>query len=330
MKIYACAILLALTTGCTSLSGALRPQTQGERAANYGYVPLDPLPIETMGYAGSCKEAPKESDYLPVTQALPDIAVRFAIAESNGNIGLEFGPTTVTAKGNSYSAVLDYVNSDSVTMKFLVRKFVRVGFDGVPKWYELTKEVSQAKGDRVLAYQAKLVQMNADGVPLTKAFSLTPAQEAALNDESDPSKTEGWQQVAFPIYVGVGYRLTADFRALKGDVALGGLGSIGASADAEEITGSMTLQSIGVNGLGTTTTLVLPSKLDQTTIEQSILAIGTGRALIYSDPAENKVRLTPRVVGLYSPVGSDPRLINAVYSELSTIRVPWPRPCKPT
>jgi hypothetical protein len=34
------------------------------------------------------------------------------------------------------------------------------------------------------------------------------------------------------------------------------------------------------------------------------------------------------VVGLYSPVGSDPRLINAIYSELSRERPPWQHPCK--
>ncbi|BDW83020.1 hypothetical protein MACH24_24580 [Erythrobacter sp. Dej080120_24] len=267
-----------------------------------------------------------------MTQALPDVAVRFAVAEFRQGVGLQFGPSAITAKNQNYRAILDYVNSDSVTVRMLVRKYARI--NGAIGYYPITEPIENARGDAVLAYQAQVIPGQFDYSDPDGSFELsgfTPAQlddaQKAALDGAGNDAAEGWQQVAFPIYVGVGFRLTADFQALKGDVALGGLGSIGANADAEKLSGSMTLQSIGVNGLGTTTALALPNKLDQTTIEQSILAIGTGRALIYTDTEESKVRLSPRVIGLYSPVGSDPRLINAVYSELSTIRLPWARPC---
>ncbi|WP_338302871.1 hypothetical protein [Erythrobacter sp. Dej080120_24] len=332
LLVVACASALA---GCSSISGLNLPQTAGERAANYGYVPLDPLPIQTVAFAGTCRgryfDSP-EDGFLPLTQALPDVAVRFAVAEFRQGVGLQFGPSAITAKNQNYRAILDYVNSDSVTVRMLVRKYARI--NGAIGYYPITEPIENARGDAVLAYQAQVIPGQFDYSDPDGSFELsgfTPAQlddaQKAALDGAGNDAAEGWQQVAFPIYVGVGFRLTADFQALKGDVALGGLGSIGANADAEKLSGSMTLQSIGVNGLGTTTALALPNKLDQTTIEQSILAIGTGRALIYTDTEESKVRLSPRVIGLYSPVGSDPRLINAVYSELSTIRLPWARPC---
>jgi hypothetical protein len=261
-----------------------------------------------------------------MTQALPDVAVRFAVAEFKADTGLEFGPAALTTKNKNYRAVLDFVNSDSVTVRFLIRKVAIV--DGTEIYFHLSDDIDKAKPGLVYGYQAKLIpdQPNFES---ESQFSLNPAQVNALRGE-DLLNAKGWTEVAFPIYIGVGFRLTADFQALQGKVALGGLGAIGANADANKLTGSMTLQSIGVNGLGTTTALALPNKLDQTTIEQSILAIGTGRALIYTDKEESKVRLSPRVIGLYSPIGSDPRMVNAVYSELSTVLVPWVRPCRET
>jgi hypothetical protein len=318
-----------LLGGCAS-TGLSLPKTQGERAASYGYVPLDPLPIETVGLGDKCKgrfSGNVGNDvFLPMTQALPDVAVRFAVAEFKADTGLEFGPAALTTKNKNYRAVLDFVNSDSVTVRFLIRKVAIV--DGTEIYFHLSDDIDKAKPGLVYGYQAKLIpdQPNFES---ESQFSLNPAQVNALRGE-DLLNAKGWTEVAFPIYIGVGFRLTADFQALQGKVALGGLGAIGANADANKLTGSMTLQSIGVNGLGTTTALALPNKLDQTTIEQSILAIGTGRALIYTDKEESKVRLSPRVIGLYSPIGSDPRMVNAVYSELSTVRVPWVRPCRET
>ena len=79
---------------------------------------------------------------------------------------------------------------------------------------------------------------------------------------------------------------------------------------------------------GKSITLPLPSKLDQTTIENAILSIGTMRASLYAaDLDDGSVYLQPRIVGLYSPIGGDPLFINAVYSELSKQRPRWLAPC---
>ena len=90
-------------------------------------------------------------------------------------------------------------------------------------------------------------------------------------------------------------------------------------------------QSLGVNGKSIAMALPLPNKLDQTTIETAILAVGSSRAILYATNGEadagNQARPSPRVVGLYSPIGTDPLLINAIYAELSKTRPVWRRPC---
>ena len=116
-------------------------------------------------------------------------------------------------------------------------------------------------------------------------------------------------------------RLAADIRALKSGIALTSLGAIAAEAEASALSGTLTVQTLGISGKSIATTLPLPSKLDQTTVENGIMALATARAIIYSDDGD--VYTVPRVVGLYSPVGSDPRLINAIYSELARSNAWW-------
>jgi hypothetical protein len=327
MKIVASALMLALLSGCAAVGGDKLPKSLGEQSASYGYIPLDPLPIKTAEFAGSCTSS---NSYKPLLEALPDISVRFAVAELSSGGQLQFGPALVTSKGTAYRAVLDYINSDSVTLNFLVRK--RIMRSGKPQWVPVSEEIDFSAQERVIAYEARVIPYQPSGeevkdyIDLPSGFLPTGVRKPEVSQTAS-DENDGWERIAFPIYIGLGLRLTADIRALEGGIALSGLTAIGAKADAKGLTGTMTLQSLGINGLPTTTVLTLPSKLDQTSVEQSILAIGTGRAVIYTDSEKNKVTLSPRVVGLYSPVGSDPRLINAVYSELSTIRVPWPRPC---
>lgn len=297
-------------SGCATIGGLKPPKTPAEQASNYGYIPLDPLAVNQLGIAESCKESNRQD--VPILEALPDLAIRFAVAEFSAGGELTFGPSKFTTKGKAYRAVLDYVNVDVVPVEFEVRK--RVGGN----WFPLSENTSLRGDPRVEAYEAFI----------TRAGEIDFTSKRKINlAASDGSDKKTFERVTFPVYVGVGLRLSADIRALRGDINLSGLGVIGAQADAKNLTGTLTVQTLGVTGKSIATSLPLPSKLDQTTIENGILAIGTSRAILYNTGADQVVS-NPRVVGLYSPVGSDPRLINALYSELSGIRVPWPRPCK--
>lgn len=306
--------------GCTTVGGALSPslspaglpKTPGEIASNYGYVPLDPLAI----YVDKAEDGSR-CESLPLLEVLPDIAVRFAVAEVDASGGLNFGPSKTTVQGHTYRAVLDYVNVDAIPIDFMVRKQIA---DAVmdPKWTKVSAPVPL--GYKVSGYEAHYLARSGS--------EIDPASLPRIKI----GEADSYERVTIPVYVGIGLRLSADIRANKGDITLSGLGAIGAQAEAKNLSGTMTVQTLGVTGKSIAVALPLPSKLDQTTIESGILAIGGSRAILYtaasSTQASDKVTAQPRIVGLYSPIGSDPRLINAVYSELSRAKPYWEHPCK--
>ncbi|WLQ13316.1 hypothetical protein O5O45_26695 [Hahella aquimaris] len=317
MKKTGLLIVLLLISGCTSIGinkGQL-PSTLGESESGYGYIPLDGLAISQTLQDDSCKDwrlltgseslpstafdikgaKAGEDPFKPLLETLPDISVRFAVASFDSNGGLSFGPAKVTIKGKKYRAILDYVNIDTIPVSLWITAFknnnpVKIGNTNIVADY----------------YEASI---------------LTIADQQPTYPES--------QLVTVPVYVGIGMRLSADITAIEGDVPLTSLGAIGLEAQSKKLTGTLTVQTIGITGESVATSLPLPSSLDQTTIENGILSIGSNRAVVYR-PATGTggIYTTPRVVGLYSPVGSEPALVNAIYSELSRERPKWPRPCK--
>src|SRR5262249_22680648 len=139
-------------------------------------------------------------------------------------------------------------------------------------------------------------------------------------------RQRGYVFITVPVYIGIGLRLSAEITALESGVALTGLGAIGAAAESKALSGIMTVQSLGINGRDMAP-LPLPSKLDQSTIENAILALGSSRAVLYASDQTGRVGTMARVVGLYSPIAADARLINALYSELARRKPQWQRFC---
>lgn len=340
MKYIAAGMLVFSLSGCASvLSPAGLPATPGEKATAYGYVPLDPLPVDQVNDADSCNAGfefpgglPAGSRLVPapLLQALPDLAVRFAVAALDAEGSLAFGPTKTTAKGKSYRAVLDYINADGVPVDFYIRQRIAFkaanGFLGEAKHWPISQTVPE--GYTRVGYDA---QISPAFLQQSSRFSNKAAFSAlsplALQSRIEALEKDSYLQVTIPVYVGVGLRLSADIRANEANIDLSGLGFIGAQAEAKRLSGTLTVQTLGVNGKSIAVALPLPSKLDQTTIENAILSIGSTRAMLYSKDKDSELEATPRVVGLYSPIGSDPALINAIYSELSRVRPSWRRRC---
>jgi hypothetical protein len=337
MKQLVAAAGTALLCACSMVR---LPQTLGEQAANYGYVPLDGLSVKS-DYGDSCGDTPagRTLVFVPLLQSLPDISVRFSVQDFEPNGSLSFGPAKITTKDQIYRAVLDYVNVDSLPQTFWIRSIVgkRGGgtrYDSVPP--------KLSDGESVLAYEAHLEPDNRVS-PLNTSSASAPVidkqkqRNAFLQSILGTGSVEGiskllpdsgYTEITIPVYVGIGMRLTADVRALEGGVALSSLDSIGLSAEAKSLTGTLTVQTLGITGKSIATSLPLPNKLDQTTVENGILALATSRASIYSAQDDSSdVTRTPRIVGLYSPIGTSAALINVLYSELSKVRLVWFRPC---
>ncbi|PNU04553.1 hypothetical protein [Novosphingobium guangzhouense] len=337
------AVLLLFMTclaGCATIS---RPETLGERASGFGYIPLDPLPIDQAKGADSCVNAETMAAATgtsnttlgndDVLAKLPDQTIRFAVASFDQTKGsLTFGPATLTAKGNQYRAVLDYIQADAVPVQFWIKRLTQA--DDAASARPIIQATVTADGRAVYGYDVVTsIAQSVDGDlrathPGEGADTLTKLKAEALREEAMLRTEAGYQQVTIPVYVGVGLRLSADIVALKSGISISGLSAIGVEAEANRLNGTLTVQSLGVSGKAIATALPLPNKLDQTTIESAILAIGTMRATLYASSGQDAgVNRQPRIVGLYSPVGSDPLLINAIYSELSKQRPRWYTPC---
>jgi hypothetical protein len=175
------------------------------------------------------------------------------------------------------------------------------------------------------SYRAIVDYINVDVMPVK--FWIRKNDKGGYDAETVDPSTDGYIKAVIPVYVGIGLRVSADIVAQEGKINLGSLAAIGASASASKLVGTITVQSLGINGKGVSAAIPLPSKLDATTVENAILAVGASRASIY-DKTSGSVVLTPRIVGIYSTVGNDPKLIDAIYSELTTASVEWQRACK--
>lgn len=132
--------------------------------------------------------------------------------------------------------------------------------------------------------------------------------KATLLDDSSKQQAD----VVVPVYIGIGLRLTANITVIKGSVDLGNLFAIGVQASAQKISGTLTVQTLGISGENISGSIPLPSEINATTIQNAILALGTIKAKMYED----KTLITPRVVGVYNNLGGNAETINGFISSI--------------
>lgn len=276
------------------------PSTLGERLNSSSYIPFDPLPVYSD--RGRSCERNESVVFKELLDSLPDQTVRIAVAEYDQSGTLVFGPVKIGGEGKSYQVVLDYVSVDATNIPVYVERYTN-GPNGDKKEISLFEDVPINTQYRV---------------------HLDPDSDAFLYGEKTAISIPPGERVIIPVYVGVGLRLTANVTVTKGSANLSSLGSIAADAEAGKLTGSLVVQTLGITGKSVSTSLPLPSELNQTTIQNAILSLGSIKAVLY-DKANTIV--TPRVVGIYNPIGGGQQLVNGVMSVLANEPIRWKRPC---
>jgi hypothetical protein len=103
-----------------------------------------------------------------------------------------------------------------------------------------------------------------------------------------------------PLYVGVGLRITADVTIISDSINLDLFG-LGFAASSGKVSGSLVVQTLGITGENISSLLPMPSQLNQTTIQNAIVALGAIRAKLY----ERNTILAPRVLGFYNNIGGN-------------------------
>jgi hypothetical protein len=312
-----CVFLLlgtAFLGGCASIGNSLSirdfEQSLGESTSAYSYIPIDPFSVKE-GKGSSCSDGNNTPMKMP--EAFPDNNVRIAYKTIDLNGNVSFGPIKTTQAGNRYQIIIDFINVDVVNEKFFVKKFILINEGKERKQVEVFARDTTGATEGSTGFYAISRHNN---VP-RPGNSGQPSPERKNGEVVTPT------EVNVPVYVGVGLRVTADVVAIEGNSNLSGLDVISAAAENGQVTGSLTVQTLGINGKSISAALPIQSELNRTTVQNAIASLGAIKALMYEDG----VRIEPRVVGIYNPIGGGEDVVNAIISELSSERVTWMRPC---
>jgi len=297
-RMTCCALALIGLSGCgTMFTDQTSGKSTGEVESGYTYVPIDPFPVNMKG--NSCQA----TSYVPLLDALPDNAVRMLVEQFGSSGSVTYGASKAAIRGNQYRVTVDYINADTINFRVWIAKSM---VDMTTNSYE-----------PVFLLQPPGAQFK----PGSEIYEVT---------RTKPDTRKGafpdYSEFNIPVYVGVGLRVSANVTVVAANANISGIGIIGAEAEAENLRGSLVVQTLGVNGKSVAAALPIQSELNRTTAQNAIVAVGSIKALLYADETIK----SPRVVGIYLPFPGGKPLVNAIISELSKSPVEWERPCSVT
>jgi hypothetical protein len=138
--------------------------------------------------------------------------------------------------------------------------------------------------------------------PVTNGgYKATVVSQSALSD------------ISVPVYIGVGLSLTANLTTTQAGINLGNLVAIGAAAQANALSGTLVVQTLGLSGENISTALPIPNDISVASIQSAIQALGTMKAKLYNT---DETTIQPRVVGVYNNLGGGPETINGFISSV--------------
>lgn len=126
--------------------------------------------------------------------------------------------------------------------------------------------------------------------------------------KKDPRKFDS----KVPIYAGVGVRIRAEFRALEGHVNVAGLPALAIAANANQISGRLTVQTLGITGPQITGLMPIISDISVASIQSAVQAVAAIRAKLYEDSTV----VYPKIVGFEAPadrIAAIPKITEQMY-----------------
>lgn len=302
------------------------PRPGATASLGYTYVPTHPLPVTAVPGEDCTKTNPA---YAGLLDALPDNSIRMSVErfERSGLASYTF--ERAATESGSYRVTVDYMNTDTTSLRLWIRRTAEVR-PGRPRSLRgrlgRTSTVSDRSDDTRVSdpsgYQpAEWLPL---GSPLPERFMRgTELYEVRL-DRPPEARASGFLQYNIPLYVGVGLRVTSVLSVLDNHTDISGLAAIGSEAEAEKLSGSLFVQTLGINGTKPASALPIQSELNRTTAMNAVQAIGAVKALL-QDEGTSK---SPRAVGMYLPFPATAPLINEITSALLARPIPWPRRCR--
>lgn len=318
-------VVIALSVALSACAGLIErpmPVTAGEAASGYTYVPIDPNRVNIS--MDSCRidydRIGVGANKIGLLGLLPDNAVRMSMEVSDAGGKITYGTSKLEASGAYYRLTADYVNSDTVNKNFWIRRTL------------MAVQQKEGRDDKGVIFKAASVARvgvsvrGEIGMENYRGANRETIDYMAGTDSYDvrSSRPEQifageYEEFNIPIYVGIGLRIVAEGRSLKSNANISGIGVVGAEAEAKNLIGSLTVQTLGVNSQAVASALPVQSELSRTTAENAFVAIGSIKAMLH----QTDTIKTPRVVGLYLPIPGGKPLVNAIISELSKSPVFW-------
>lgn len=334
-KTMALSILCSVLYGC---SNVLSTQTAGEENSGFTYIPLDPFPVVTIP-GDSCRktsssEIAADSGYISsalipqgldtpayedILSSLPDNAVRMVVENITLKGAISYGAGKIGGSQERYRITADYISADTINMPVWITRQVM---------YSITTPNSQEPiGTRSVPLTlAETAQEVFSTTIDNKTLNFKRRSEKFIVKRSEVGKEPPFDYYAYniPVYVGIGIRIISNVEVTGKSANISGIGAIGLESQANNLKGSLVVQTLGVNGKAVSSALPMQSELNATTAQNALIATASIKTLLYSDDTH----VYPRVVGLYLPFPSNKALVNAIISELSSSQVEWKRPCK--
>ncbi|MCA9304978.1 MAG: hypothetical protein KDA16_00465 [Phycisphaerales bacterium] len=304
-------------------------KTHAEVLSGFTYVPVDPFPVFVTSASGDKVSLSSSMKAGEILSLLPDNAVRMSVEQIDQSGNVAYGPFGAGAQGGQYRVTIDYINADTTSMRLWIKRFSAPEHPGLP-W---SPGLQTVPASYVRVASAPPDTSGFDGGQesfdymidgdyavvdpfVFSAFGAGNSSDTGLIVTSvrpDDSEISEYAEYNIPVYIGVGLRITANIEVTSGNVDISGLGLLGAHAEANKVSGSLVVQTLGVNGRAIAAALPIQSELNRTTTQNAIVAVGSIKALLYD---ENTI-VSPRVVGLYLPFAADRALLNAIISEIS-------------
>ncbi|MBX3377601.1 MAG: hypothetical protein KF678_11435 [Phycisphaeraceae bacterium] len=242
------------------------------------------------------------------------------MAKVNAKGSLSYGPVTATVSGETYSMVIDYIKYLTVSMP--VRVFeartpaVPPKINGEEVGWEVLRN-RMIRVDEGTGIQSKLRYLAIEATAFTDrdyetvSYRTPEVVKEAAARETPPShrvravtaraaKNEEVKEIfagSMPIYVGVGIRVRADFKSAGGEIK-GGLPGLSAEASAGRISGTLSVQTLGIGGEQITSLMPIPSDLSPASIQAAIQAAASIKVKMY----DASTIIQPMIVGFESPV----------------------------
>ena len=98
------------------------------------------------------------------------------------------------------------------------------------------------------------------------------------------------------VRVGIGLRLVASIQTKKKGINLGDLFAIGFAASKNEISGSLSVNILGIESKEITSLLPMPSEISASSIQNAMQAMATIKSKIY----DQNVKLKPQIISIRS------------------------------